>query len=155
MMKTFTGNDPTLIVKYRKINAKIERMIEMVDIFMVKLNIIGFMGAALLQTLENYYIYDLGYDSFYLVTPAMWAKKSKRNNTMKTKMNILKGVYLYFFQVAIQLEITVWLCHRCSYWNFCMLKYTNLFYVDCMLVCFIMLANDSIHQRNYSWFEFI
>lgn len=71
MMKTFTGNDPTLIVKYRKINAKIERMIEMVDIFMVKLNIIGFMGAALLQTLENYYIYGLGYDSFYLVTPAM------------------------------------------------------------------------------------
>lgn len=65
------GNDPILIVKYLKMNEKIEEMVKIVDFFMVKLNIIGFMGIAFLQTLGNYFVYDMGSDSYYLVTPLM------------------------------------------------------------------------------------
>lgn len=51
---------------YIEVNKQIEYMSNVVYLFVAKLTVPGLIIPALLLTLANYFIYDLGDDSYYL-----------------------------------------------------------------------------------------
>lgn len=56
---------------YIALNLKIEQMSEFLDFFLSKVAIAGFLPPALLLTLVNYFVFDLGAESFYLPAPML------------------------------------------------------------------------------------
>lgn len=56
---------------YNKLNVKIERMSEFFHFILTKLTIIGIMTPSLIITIDNYFIYDLGDESYYISCPML------------------------------------------------------------------------------------
>ena len=56
---------------YIEIDKKIERMSELIYFVLIKICLLGAMLPALLMTTVNYFVYNLGEESFYLPAPVM------------------------------------------------------------------------------------
>lgn len=68
------GSYPILKDNYSKVNVKIERMSKLIDLFLFKLQNVLPMAFFFLQNIVNFYIFDLGNESFYLPVRAMYVK---------------------------------------------------------------------------------
>lgn len=70
---TFTGlkNNPPMRSKYAELAEKIERMSKIFHFILVKFTLPGFILPALFLTIINYFIHDLGNESYYLPCPLM------------------------------------------------------------------------------------
>lgn len=58
--------------KYSELNEKIEQMTYLLYILVVKASLIMTFPSALLVTAINYFIYDLGAESYFLPVPLMY-----------------------------------------------------------------------------------
>lgn len=56
---------------YDDVNGKVEQLSNVMYLILVKINIPICVGAPFITTMVNYYIFDLGDDSFYLGTPGV------------------------------------------------------------------------------------
>lgn len=54
---------------YRATNDKIEKMLKLIHLIQFRVNLPGVAMPAILTTAVNYYIYDLGEQSFRLIVP--------------------------------------------------------------------------------------
>lgn len=58
--------NPISRAMYSKLNEKIERMSNLVYLLIIKLTVPGVIIPGLLITIVNYFVYDLGDDSYFL-----------------------------------------------------------------------------------------
>lgn len=65
------SNDPQSQAKYHAMNKKIEKMSKLVELLLLKINIPAVMLPVAAISLINYYIYNLGEESFSLPCPLM------------------------------------------------------------------------------------
>lgn len=93
---------------YADINRKIDKFPQLLDWVFLRIVIpIGFLPSTI-TTIINYYILDMGEDSFLLPCPMMYCSL-KHATTTQCKLQL----QLQFFQATINLENTRWLF--CSY----------------------------------------
>lgn len=62
---------------YVKTTERIERMFRSLDIFLVKLSFVGVLIPPLLNTAVNYFVYDMGDESFLMPRPMMCEEKKR------------------------------------------------------------------------------
>lgn len=61
--------------KYSDLIDKIERMSKFFHFILTKLTVVGVVAPDLLITIGNYFIYDLGEQSYYLSAPMMYVSE--------------------------------------------------------------------------------
>lgn len=71
LFKKSGKNDRISKFMYDNVNRKVEQLSQILYILLVKLDIPGCVLPPFIATMVNYYIYDLGDESFYLGAPAM------------------------------------------------------------------------------------
>lgn len=124
------------MLKYKKLNEKIEKFCKRTYIALIQLTTAGSVLPSVLLSTVNYLIYDLKEESFQLPTNNMYANQMKITNYSKEKSIFL----LTLLQVSIQLEDTVWLFN--SYCNSISVYFLNAHrsHIDVMLFGGFMLA---------------
>lgn len=95
------GHDSTARDIYCKSNEKIERMSGLMGKYFAKLQIIPQSIIFFLRANLNYYIFNLGEDSFELPVQAVYVVILNSSNALEKNLKLLR------LQVAIQLEDTV------------------------------------------------
>lgn len=68
--------DAMLKAKYSKLNANIEHMCTLIHVVFNKFAATMLSAPALLISLANYYVFDMGDDSFYLQNPMMYYRRN-------------------------------------------------------------------------------
>lgn len=71
-IKKFAGNNPSSKTKYFKMNEKIEQILKRIFSLIFKLHIMNYVVFNFLRTIIDYFIYDLGDNSYHLFYLAMW-----------------------------------------------------------------------------------
>lgn len=69
------SNNPMASFKYCNLNNKIERFSEVFHFVLVKCTTAGIVLPAILVTMINYFIYDLGDDAYFLPFPIVFVQK--------------------------------------------------------------------------------
>lgn len=74
----FTGaRNSDLWIAYKGLNIAIERMSKFLHFLITRLTVVGLIIPSLLITITNYFIYDLGTESYYLSCPYLCVWKCK------------------------------------------------------------------------------
>lgn len=72
----YTGSENLVLWRrFNELNVKIERLSRFLHFFLTKLTLIGLMSPSLLTTIGNYFIYDLGTESYYFSCPLWFVMK--------------------------------------------------------------------------------
>lgn len=66
------GRNPVLLIEYARLNATIERISKYLYILLIKITPIGMMLPNLLITFGNYFVLNLGDESYFLALPLLY-----------------------------------------------------------------------------------
>lgn len=72
-------NDPISKAKYTQIDEKIEQMSHLIELILMKITIPGCLIPVLITTAINFFIHNLGNESFYMQSPMMSVIRIKKN----------------------------------------------------------------------------
>lgn len=81
--KIIESHDPALMAMYKMIAAKFERLSNLAHLIMVKYSTVGFALPPLIVTVINYFIHDLGDESYFLTFRTLYVLKMSQK-TIKT-----------------------------------------------------------------------
>lgn len=75
---TLESDDPILKTNYQKLNEIIELVSEIYYFLLLKISIPGVILPPLFVTIVNYYVYDLGNESYFLPFPFLYVVSISR-----------------------------------------------------------------------------
>lgn len=86
------------MVSYEKLNERIERMSEIVHCFIIKLNFWGAILTSFILSAINYYVSDLGDDSFILIALAMYAVCGINESIFRGDFDLCSNTFVLFLK---------------------------------------------------------
>lgn len=140
---------------YSELSGKIEKFSKWAYFCLVYANVIGILIPPSLLSFVNYYIYDLGDESFELVSPIMYVKNVAQNLSCFSNRRIQKFALFRLVehceQAAMELENTVWLC-GCQHFHFNgMLCSASCVNIDPERLCGMLPVIHRYCSRYFKW----
>lgn len=138
------------VAGYDKTIENIESISRAIRFALVEMTAVGCYLPSVLVTLVNYFVFNLGDESYFLSAPIMWVPNSRfpfKCHISSKKSQQFLSVLL--FQVAIQLEDTDWILFRNDSWTDRVIVYFVVLCATILLYCQFCLDNYRIWQANY------
>lgn len=150
--------DPATAETFIELYEKIEKMCKTVILSLVKITAPLFIFPAILASISNYFLLNMGEESFEWNFPALYVFRTKLvqptlfpKSLSEENFNCLSLV-ICFWKIAVQYKEMAWLsCCLCSRSNW---SIRNVCWLCTLPVLFsrIQLDIDSDGQRFYKWF---